>query len=238
MLGVWHALGQQLGEPRGRAGVLVGSLMRAANNRPTQLAITALDLKLGDKVLDMGFGPGHAIQLMAAQVDPAVICGIDRSETMLRQAARANRVAIAQGRVKLVLGDFTHLPYADASFDKVLASNVIYFWSDAAIVLAEIKRILRPQGTLVVYATDAASMRRWKFTGTGTHQLFDAAALAKLFASAGFSADEATVRKVAITRNVIGLIATVQRGAGAVLPKRTGPTTTAEVLAGSRRQLS
>jgi SAM-dependent methyltransferase len=203
---MWHAIGRQLGHPRGWPGRTLGRLMRVANRGPNRLALDALSLAPGDSVLELGFGPGEALAAMARSGCRS-IHGIDRSAAMLRQAARRNRAAVAAGHIQLRQGDFASLPYPDASFDKVLAVNVVYFWHDATAVIGEIRRVLRPGGTLVLYATDAGSMRQWKFAGAKTHRQFDGTALASLLIGGGFAPGLIAVTAAALAGGVTGLVA-------------------------------
>ncbi|MDO7837305.1 class I SAM-dependent methyltransferase [Sphingobium sp. HBC34] len=208
---MWHALGRQLGNPQGMAGAWVGRIMRIANDRPTRIAVDALDLHRHEVALDLGCGSGHAIALMAQRA--RCIYGIDQSAVMVRQAGHRNRAAIRAGRVSVTTGRFAALPYPDASFDKILASNVVYFWQDEQAVLAEVRRVLRPGGMLSIYVTDAATMRQWKFACSGTHRHFTAGDLARLLTDAGFDGDAIEVRPVAISRTIQGLLATAHHRA-------------------------
>ena len=121
---IWHRFGRQLREPSGWAGRLTGHFMRLVNRAPNRLAVAALDLTPDAHVLELGFGPGEAIAALVDRLPDGVIEGIDRSAAMLAQASLRNRAAVQAGRVRLRLGDFASLPYADASFDAVLAINI------------------------------------------------------------------------------------------------------------------
>jgi ubiquinone/menaquinone biosynthesis C-methylase UbiE len=204
----WHSFGHQLRRPRGFVGRLTGVLMRLANAAPNRLAVAALRIEPQDIVLELGFGPGHAIGLLAARATNGFVYGIDQSPIMLEQAQSRNQQAIDAGRVYLYEATFERLPFEDASVDKILAVNVIYFWQDAASVLAEIQRVLRPGGRIVIYATEASSMHRWKFAGPDTHRLFTASELSAILERGGFRADHVTVLVIPIARSIGGLIAT------------------------------
>jgi ubiquinone/menaquinone biosynthesis C-methylase UbiE len=67
-------------------------------------AVSLLKLQPTDRVLEIGFGPGVAIQKMSEFVKEGLIWGIDHSEVMLRQASKRNKEAISADRVRLLLG--------------------------------------------------------------------------------------------------------------------------------------
>jgi ubiquinone/menaquinone biosynthesis C-methylase UbiE len=207
----WEAIGSQLRHPSGIAGRVMGRIMRVANASPNRLAIRALALEADDDVLELGFGPGHGIALMAAQVTRGAVYGIDQSEDMLIQARRRNAGAARRGRVHLLLARFEKLPLRDRGIDKVLAVNVAYFWDDPPAVLREIARVLRPDGLISIYVTDASAMRRWKFADHRTHHLFDRQSLRSALRSGGFHDGAINIAEIEVAPGLPGLIATAQK---------------------------
>lgn len=206
--GVWHNIGRQLRAPSGAGGQATGWAMRVLNTRPNALAVQALLADRPDRILELGCGPGHAIRLLARSLPAAEIFGIDHSTTMLRQAQARNRRAVGAGQVRFDRADFTALPFADGAFDAVLAVNVAYFWHDDAPILAEIRRVLRPGGRLVVYVTDAATMQRWKFADPATHRLHDRTSLSQMLADGGFRPTQQALSEVDIAAGIRGIVAT------------------------------
>jgi ubiquinone/menaquinone biosynthesis C-methylase UbiE len=206
---VWTALGHQLRSPSGAMGQVTGLCMRFMNARPNSLTIAMLEPQGAEEVLDLGCGPGHALRLMADRAPYATLYGIDRSPTMLAQARAINRDAIRLGQVRLCLGTFERLPFPSQSMDRVLAVNVAYFWREAAGVLGEVRRVLKPGGRLAIYVTEAATMRRWKFAGPETHRLFDCDGLLGMLKQSAFSHQQIGVKAVKVFPGVMGLIASV-----------------------------
>jgi ubiquinone/menaquinone biosynthesis C-methylase UbiE len=207
-LPIWQAIGRQLQCPSGEVGSVAGLVMRIVNVGPNRLSVDTLQIEPEDTILELGFGPGHGLKLLASRAKAGMVHGVDLSPVMLEQATLRNRTAIRAGRVVLHRSGFDAVPLADASVNKVLAVNVIYFWHDAARVLCEIRRVLRPGGRLVIYATDAATMRRWKFAGEDTHRHWTRNDLLAALCGAGFAPRAIAVREVTLVGGVHGLIAT------------------------------
>lgn len=140
--------------------------MRIANRRPTQLTIAALAVRPGDSVLDLGCGTGDAVPALLAAAAGGPVYGLDHAPAMIATATRR------YPRVRFQRGSFTAIPLPDACVDRVLATNVAYFWQDDRAVLAEIARVMRPGGRLALYVTAAEALRRVGLGSVGTHRLF------------------------------------------------------------------
>lgn len=143
-------LAGQHGHPTGMIGRMLGEKMVRQHAPETTWTIELLDLRSGDRVLELGFGAGRAIELVAARAPNGQIAGIDISQEMVRSASRRNARAIKAGQVILRQGDLSALPYPDSQFDKIFTIQTFYFWSDIPQALAEIFRVLKPGGKLVV----------------------------------------------------------------------------------------
>jgi len=124
---------------------------------------TALALRPGDRVLDVGVGPGLLAAEMAAEVGPdGRICGIDISDSMLSIAStRANTPGGPQ--IELELAAAERLPHGAESFDVVVSTQVFEYVEDVAGALDEIRRVLRPAGRVVLLDTDWGSIV-WRST--------------------------------------------------------------------------
>lgn len=184
----------------------MGRAMALANAKSNAIAAAALGMREGESLLELGCGPGHALQGLLRLQHLARVIGIDWSEAMLSQAARRNRQALEAGRLVLIRGDFAKLPFIDEIADAVLAVNVVYFMQGSA-ALREAHRVLRKGGRIVVYATDERAMRRWPFAGPDTHRLFHHDELAALLVSAGFPRDRISIDGVNAGLGIAGLMA-------------------------------
>ena len=79
---------------------------------------------------------------------------------MVKAAERRFGAEVAEGRAEFRTGTVETLPFAEASFDKALTVNTIYFWTSLEVGLAEIARVLVQGGRLVVGFVPKARMER------------------------------------------------------------------------------
>ena len=150
---VTAAIRAQFGRPTGFWGRAAGLLMahRPSNRRRNAWAVSLLDVRPEDRVLEIGFGPGLAIRELGRLARKGYVCGIDHSELMLRRAKRLNAEGLRRGVVDLRLGSVPEdLPAFDEPFDKILAVNAVLFWNDTDARLAALRRLLRPGGLIAV----------------------------------------------------------------------------------------
>ncbi len=116
----------------------------------TTWTVSLLDVALTDRVLELGCGAGHALELVARQATAGFVAGIDISRTMVRSARRRNEQAVAAGRVAVLPADATALPFADRRFDKILSIHSFYFWPDPLETIKECFRVLKPGGMIAL----------------------------------------------------------------------------------------
>jgi ubiquinone/menaquinone biosynthesis C-methylase UbiE len=140
---------EQFARPSGWLGRLAGSLMSKGADDDRWL-VDLLDVQPEDRVLEVGFGPGVAIELIAARASRGLVAGIDPSDVMVRQASKRNWQAVQAGRVQLRQGTVSALPFPDSSFTKALALHSIYFWPSLEQGLRELYRVLSPGGRLAI----------------------------------------------------------------------------------------
>ena len=111
-----------------------------------------LRLESGERVLDIGSGPG----LLAAEMAEAVgaagrVCGLDTAPAMVEMSKRRCR---QQSWVDFELADATELPYPDEAFDAAVSPPVSEYVDDVPAALGELYRVLRPGGRTLILDTD------------------------------------------------------------------------------------
>jgi ubiquinone/menaquinone biosynthesis C-methylase UbiE len=114
----------------------------------------ALVLRGGERVLDIGVGPGFLAAEIAVEVGAGGrVCGIDPSESMLA-IARTRAGPAGGAAIELKPGDANNIPYPDATFDVATATQVLEYVQNVPGALLEIRRVLRPGGRILVLDTD------------------------------------------------------------------------------------
>lgn len=114
--------------------------------------ISALGLKSGQRVLDIGSGTGELARLLAETVGAGGdVVGVDPNPGMRAEAERR------APRARFVDGNAYALPFPDASFDAVTCERVFQHLDHPEKATAEIARVLRPGGRAVVTDTDWAT---------------------------------------------------------------------------------
>ena len=126
----------------------------------TQQALALMNLKPGEKVLDLGCGAGWASRLLAQLVGGGQVVGLDVSDEMIRRA-RANSSEL--DNVMFVVGSALQIPWEENFFDKVLSVESFYYYGDQDRALDELFRVLAPKGELYIlinlYKDNAYSLR-------------------------------------------------------------------------------
>src|SRR5713226_4975948 len=116
--------------------------------------VAALLLHSGERVLDVGCGPGFVAAEMADAIGATGrVCGVDVSESMLALAR-----ARCGDRIEFLFGDATLLPLDDGVFDVAVATQVYEYVSDLEPALTELRRVLRPGGRALIVDTDWESI--------------------------------------------------------------------------------
>lgn len=139
----------------------------------SRLALEVLEPGAGERVLEIGFGGGALLRTLEAR--GAKASGVDLSEAMVRRA-RGMDVHLASAE---------SLPFAAGTFDKAVSLNSIYFWPDPQAAIAELARVLRRGGRLVLGFEPPEELRRWPGHRFG-FRLFEVGEVRDMLEQAGF----------------------------------------------------
>ncbi len=134
--------------PTGRLGTVGGQLMRVLNRAQQREIADLLGPLTGVDVLEVGHGPGVLLGLLARTARH--VTGVDPSVEMRALAIRAHSGAIAAGWLDVRAGDAGATGLPDTAVDLVVGVNNVAIWPDLDAGVAELHRVLRPGGRLVL----------------------------------------------------------------------------------------
>jgi arsenite methyltransferase len=118
----------------------------------TEKALRHMNLRPGERILDLGCGSGWATRLIARLVADGPegfgqVVGVDISDEMIRQARAASKEF---DNVMYVWGSATQIPWEENFFDKMLSVESFYYYPDQDRALAELFRVLAPKGRMFI----------------------------------------------------------------------------------------
>lgn len=179
----WAELGRQLGRPQGDAGRQTGIGMNHANMGMILRSFELLEPAPEQQVLELGPGNGAHLRAVVERWPGLTYSGVEISETMIEAAGQ---VCEGMADISFILTEGRQLPFADASFDRIVTVNTIYFWRNPAEYASEIRRVLkRGSGVFCLAFIDAGFMRQLPFTRDG-FELYDIEKATRLLVGAGF----------------------------------------------------
>jgi len=169
------------------------------DERALELLVEASGAGPSDDVLDVACGPGLVVAAFARVAARAT--GIDMTPAML---ARARELTAGLANVRFDHGDVLPLPYPDASFSIVVSRFAFHHFPHPVRVLADMRRVCRPGGRVVVCdltasddPTKAATFHRIEMLRDPSHvRALTLAELESLFAGAGLPHPTATFYKL------------------------------------------
>jgi ubiquinone/menaquinone biosynthesis C-methylase UbiE len=110
---------------------------------------------------DIGCGPGYLANLLAARFSELRVIGVDASTEMVH-AGRVNAAGRGlSGRVDFREGDVAELPFEDGELDIVVSTLSLHHWSDTRKAFAEINRVLKPGGWVMLFDLRRDARRRY-----------------------------------------------------------------------------
>ena len=167
-------LAHQLGNPTGIIGkFLLGPLWNRRNTKLNEFTLAQLDLQEDDRVLDIGFGGGYLLERIIPIVKRGLAAGMDVSAVMVENGQARWREAIQAGRVNIQCGRAEAPPFPDGHYTKICSVNAIFYWIDAQRGVAEMYRILRDGGKVVLTYTCKRDLEKKWFTPYGVNPYED-----------------------------------------------------------------
>lgn len=182
---------QQCRKPTSLPGRLFVWIMNRSHRAVTRWGFERVVIGEESTILDVGCGGGKTIQMLAGLATRGTVYGVDYSRQSVAASRRLNAQGIREGRVDILQGSVSRLPFPDATFDVVSAVETHYYWPSPVDDMREVLRVLKPGGRFLVIA-ETYKGRSFDFVYRPTMKLLRATYLTVeehrvLLSSAGFA---------------------------------------------------
>ncbi|RXM48803.1 class I SAM-dependent methyltransferase [Flavobacterium sp. YO12] len=159
-----QAIASQLKLPTGEKGIEMGNMMNETNINMTRHSIQNLNISNENKILELGHGNAGHVEFLFEQAENLKYYGLEMSELMFQEARQTNRNFVSQKQAFFSLYDGNKIPFENDFFDKIFTVNTIYFWQKPEELLAEIYRVLKPNGNFCLTFAEEDFMKQLPFT--------------------------------------------------------------------------
>jgi SAM-dependent methyltransferase len=177
----------QLRKPRGLFGRIVVRKMVKMNSPEYEIIVNEMNIQNNDKILEIGYGPGVCVNMIAGRFNSCQIYGIDFSELMHKKASILNKQYIDSKRVHLTHGDFLTTHLKTSGFDKVFCLNVVYFWDDLNKPFGKICSLMKVGGKFNFFMAGKEFLETMKATRTDVFNKHELDNVINTLKSVGFS---------------------------------------------------
>lgn len=145
-------LSNQVRKPTRWIGQIFAWIMNLSHSNVTEWGLSHVQIENDFVVLDVGCGGGRTIQKLAALAPDGTVYGVDYAKGSVAASRAKNAEFIKAGRVQIYPASVSRLPFPDHQFDLVTAVETQYYWPDLPNDMREIRRVLKPGGTLLIIA--------------------------------------------------------------------------------------
>ncbi|MBM7647741.1 cyclopropane fatty-acyl-phospholipid synthase-like methyltransferase [Bacillus ectoiniformans] len=146
---MFSSFSKQFIDPEGTLGKIAGKIMFYENRKINEWTLDLLSVQDGDRLLEVGYGPGYAIELLSSRFEHLQIDGVDISETMKNEAESHNKELIANDRLHLFVDDIADF-HTENQYDKIFTVNNYPLWSDRKKGLQNLFHMLKPGGKIAI----------------------------------------------------------------------------------------
>lgn len=136
-------------KPEGELGDKLLERMNRSHENLAQWICSQLNIEKNDYILDIGCGGGVNVKRFAEIIsDDGKVVGLDYSDVSVEKTTKLNEEFIKEGKVEVVEGSVSEMPFDDGTFDMVTGFETIYFWPNFIEDLKEVNRVLKKEGVL------------------------------------------------------------------------------------------
>jgi ubiquinone/menaquinone biosynthesis C-methylase UbiE len=142
----------QCSKPTGWFGRFTLRRMNLSHSKLTDWGLKHVAIESGYTILDVGCGGGRTVDKLAAMATQGKVYGVDYSDDSVAATKKTNARWIDAGRVEILHGSVSRLPFPDGMFDLVTAVETHFWWPDLPGDMCEVFRVIKPGGTFVLIA--------------------------------------------------------------------------------------
>lgn len=140
----------QFQRPTGPQGRIIAAKMNRSHFELTTWGLTQVTIEPNYTILDVGCGGGKTINRLAEMVPQGKVYGIDYSPDMVNFAKKVNKKFVDQNKVEIHEASVDKTGFPSGTFNLVTACETYYFWPSLPAAFQEIKRVLKPNGRLLI----------------------------------------------------------------------------------------
>lgn len=155
-------LGRQLRCPSGTEAKQVAEQMFASNKNMILNTLHTLNIRQGQRILELGIGNGRHIPYLLAQTHGLSYTGLDISDAMLAEAAQQ-----AENLQLIKVSGRGDIPLEDGGYQRFFTVNTLYFWVDIHLQLREIYRVMAGGGFIAIAYIEKTFGEHLPFTRSG-----------------------------------------------------------------------
>jgi ubiquinone/menaquinone biosynthesis C-methylase UbiE len=149
--------------------------------------LSNIEIEKTSHILEIGCGGGKNISNLLKKAPHAKVYGVDYSETSVENSRKFNRKAIAAGKVDVVHGTVSSIPFENEKFDLATAFETIYFWPDLVYDFKRLKRVLKSGGKFFICNELSKGEEAEKWTNIIDMTIYSKKQLNDALIKAGFS---------------------------------------------------
>ena len=145
-----NGLEEQYRKPEGDDGRKILKHMNKSHRNVTEWGLNNIPDSDPKVILDAGCGGGMCINLLSHIYPDTQITGLDFSSESLKSTEMYNENLVTSGRLHTVCSEVSNVPFADGTFDLITAVETYFFWPNQEHDVAELVRVLAPDGILCI----------------------------------------------------------------------------------------
>ncbi|RHW42232.1 class I SAM-dependent methyltransferase [Neobacillus notoginsengisoli] len=136
--------------PKGFLGKLAGKIMYVENRKINDWTLQKLTIRDGQTLLEVGYGPGYAIGVIAEQNPNVFLDGIDLSKQMMEEASLKHNGLMKEGKLNLYHGEVSELRSKPETYDRIYSVNNYPLWESPRETLMDLADCLKKGGKMAI----------------------------------------------------------------------------------------